>query len=664
MFKEQEFLRSIARLSISGSMNREIISLAKAPLDWEYIADKVMKHKLGPLIYDHINRDLSPLRTIIPELVLKRFLESYANCAIKVFYAYRSIETIGHMCNLRGIRIIVIKGIVISGLVFRNLSIRETGDLDIIVYPEDTDKFLQVLADLGYSCEYFIPEKRKTFNLPAQSSIDWRLKYHYHYEPMIARRYFSERTIIAEFEEFANTHVQSLKVDDERDWIMRKLLQQPFDIVEVHHSITPPSDECYFDVIEAFDRSMTWKLGKHAEIGVLAKEDMIIQLCHHLFREATHIYHISTGNDQMIRKYCDVLETLHWFEESGSDAQVLIGRVLCLGMEKPVYYTLYHLAEFYKIGDECMIQEIMRGIEPENKAYLDSFYVSSRVIRDIDFNRRIIGYNALNKYKRAVYNWKTTFRTRIWKDNNIEEAERTIEKDRNAPFILECRKVNEKPVFDDSLSSGIWRDIEEMSISEERVPSWQPYGTHVQMGYRPKSDAELSASFKVCWNAEFLYFKIDICDDHVVTSNTEPVGYFHDQDAVVVYLQAEGTTTGARYFLLLRGTSVVQLTCVTQRAKRDIFYSQIVDGVQGQAQIGARGYKMEFGIPFSAFRIEDPRLGTEILFDIEIEDCDSSSEGTKTTLAWFGSDGRSNHALSNDMNFYRHSDCAKLRLVN
>ncbi len=56
-------------------------------------------------------------------------------------------------------------------------------------------------------------------------------------------------------------------------------------------------------------------------------------------------------------------------------------------------------------------------------------------------------------------------------------------------------------------------------------------------------------------------------------------------------------------------------------------------------ELGRGGYRLYAKLPFVELDLE-PDEGQEILFDIEIEDCDTPEEGIKSTIVWSGGGGR------------------------
>ena len=56
-------------------------------------------------------------------------------------------------------------------------------------------------------------------------------------------------------------------------------------------------------------------------------------------------------------------------------------------------------------------------------------------------------------------------------------------------------------------------------------------------------------------------------------------------------------------------------------------------------ELDREGYKLHVKLPFAELGIE-PDVGRKILFDLEIDDCDTPGEGIKSTIVWSGGGGR------------------------
>ena len=117
------------------------------PLDWERLLDLARRHRVVPLLYRNLKRIGSPP---VPTDVLKRLHgESRANAARNLRLAVELLRLL-EVLQSDGIAAIPFKGIALAEAVYGDLSLRDCGDLDLLVRRDDVVRAADRLITLGF----------------------------------------------------------------------------------------------------------------------------------------------------------------------------------------------------------------------------------------------------------------------------------------------------------------------------------------------------------------------------------------------------------------------------------------------------------------------------------------------------------------------------------
>ncbi|HEX3185921.1 MAG TPA: nucleotidyltransferase family protein [Pyrinomonadaceae bacterium] len=146
MFEEQ-LLLAIARRELGPRDVAELRELAREPLDWDYLIATAFNHGLLPLLQKNL---ASAAADLVPAHVLSRLKrESVANSQSvlhligKQLAAYRLLRD-------RGMRVAIFKGAVLAQMAYGEVSLRQAGDIDILIDREHFVEARRSLESLGY----------------------------------------------------------------------------------------------------------------------------------------------------------------------------------------------------------------------------------------------------------------------------------------------------------------------------------------------------------------------------------------------------------------------------------------------------------------------------------------------------------------------------------
>lgn len=570
----------LSRTKLERDLLLNLKDLLILDFDWNTFVDECSRHRVAAMCFKNLNDHFFELT---PKYVLESLQEQYN------YYEKRNkallVENhhISQKFNEAGIPCLSLKGISLISLVYDDIGLRRVGDIDLLVPRSQVYDATSVLQILGYNQFVNDLNSGQKLLVPKVYSHEWRMRWHYH--------------VLG----FSRPATSSNELDQFR--------------VEIHVALNNPTEEHCTSNERLFSKSITTKfLG--LELNTLSLEEYFLYLCEHLYRESRHICHIKVGNDQRLSKYCDLDK---FAEHLGDqiDWSLLTSIILQTNMKRPVQYALFRLEMLFK--SDRRRYGPLANLMDSDYSLMEEFYGGN-----------LCG----SKRRRAIcYKWKTSFYERFCKGLNIEEALEIIASSTPQPRpTLICRESLSKLSWERSINCCSFGEI-----VESRVPIWQQFGTHVQMGNLPVNDNDLSARFCTWRNGEFFWLAIEILDSCIVQSSEENVGFFYDRDAVRVLICPDGCAVESYYVLL--GPDEGQAYCIKQRLTGGEFSCRSINTASVAASVTSVGYAITLGIPFDELGVSSSS-GTEFGFDLQIEDCDDPSIGVIRSMVWAGGEMR------------------------
>ena len=117
-------------------------------VDWERLVRRALRHGVAPLIYYNLTR--LNLLNQLPVSAAQRLRLTYYYNAARNEALYRTIGRIQIIFNAAGIRVILLKGAALAGIVYSEKAIRPMSDVDLLVRPEDLPSSERQLGQIGY----------------------------------------------------------------------------------------------------------------------------------------------------------------------------------------------------------------------------------------------------------------------------------------------------------------------------------------------------------------------------------------------------------------------------------------------------------------------------------------------------------------------------------
>ncbi len=122
-------------------------ALLRQPLRWNILLDLAERHGAQPLLY----QTLVEVEDAIPPgqrpLIEQRY---QINLHKTLLLSRELIRITDHLTSL-GIEVIPYKGLALAELIYSDVALRQAGDMDLLIHPQDLPRIRDVARELGYT---------------------------------------------------------------------------------------------------------------------------------------------------------------------------------------------------------------------------------------------------------------------------------------------------------------------------------------------------------------------------------------------------------------------------------------------------------------------------------------------------------------------------------
>jgi hypothetical protein len=137
----------LACLAESASNRKEEIQrLLRAPIRWENLFALAEHHGVQPLLY----QALANVESGVPSEAMRVLQRTYqTNLHKAMLLARELIEIVDHL-SAKGIEVLPYKGLALAEMIYGDLALRPTSDIDLLIRAKDLPGIRQAVAELGY----------------------------------------------------------------------------------------------------------------------------------------------------------------------------------------------------------------------------------------------------------------------------------------------------------------------------------------------------------------------------------------------------------------------------------------------------------------------------------------------------------------------------------
>ncbi len=147
MSPEVELLLCCARTSMDSEINERVRALLREYIDWEYLIEISSLHGMKPLLYWHL-KNIST--DFVPKTIAKDLKDHYLNTTkINEFLASELIKVL-NLFKDHEIPALTFKGPILAASVYGNLSLRQFGDIDVLIHKRNVPKAKDLLISEGF----------------------------------------------------------------------------------------------------------------------------------------------------------------------------------------------------------------------------------------------------------------------------------------------------------------------------------------------------------------------------------------------------------------------------------------------------------------------------------------------------------------------------------
>ncbi|GAA0383127.1 nucleotidyltransferase family protein [Paenibacillus motobuensis] len=126
-------------------------------------------------------------------------------------------------------------------------------------------------------------------------------------------------------------------------------------------------------VDDMLENSILFEVDNDLKLSTLGREDFLIHLCAHLFKEATIYDWVKENRDTQLYKYCDIYAVLQTVDSTFFEN--LQKKIFEYGLEKECYFTFVNSRKLFPyICDISELNNLIENIRPDNLTYLNEIY--------------------------------------------------------------------------------------------------------------------------------------------------------------------------------------------------------------------------------------------------------------------------------------------------
>ncbi len=340
--KEATIILHSAKVNITDEDNKIIIDKVSSGIDWGKFLYLCIHHRVAPLVYKTFS-ELNIFNYV--EKHIARVIKGECNrIRLHNETIFNEVQIISKSFSEFGIKAILLKGIMLGHSVYKDIALREFGDMDYLVHVDDLSKATEALEKLGYLQGYYDVNKHQITKATKREKMLHRINTHE----------------IIQFNKLIDSNFCSvLEVDVNFDIIWKG---------------NPRLKEIYIlDISDIIKNSIQISFGD-TKVLSLNPEYQLLQLCTHLYSEAVYFCYdpdwLRDKGDLNLIKFCDIYELI---QQEKIDWKYFAEIVHKNKISKPVFYTLYLLSLLFK---DTIPQNLLESlnVDPE---IIDIYYDES-----------------------------------------------------------------------------------------------------------------------------------------------------------------------------------------------------------------------------------------------------------------------------------------------
>lgn len=141
---EHDLILLVARRELDDERRAELRRLVQQEINWEYLFATAQAHGVLPLLHKHLSGESVPSHFLSR---LKR--ESVANSQNVLHLIAKQLRVV-KLFKENGVRVVLFKGPLLAQMAYGEMSLRQAGDIDVLISRRDFVRASTLLESLGY----------------------------------------------------------------------------------------------------------------------------------------------------------------------------------------------------------------------------------------------------------------------------------------------------------------------------------------------------------------------------------------------------------------------------------------------------------------------------------------------------------------------------------
>ena len=167
---EIELLLCCARAQPDPETTLLIQDLVQKDLDWEYLVQTALQHRVMPLLYRNLKKACPQS---VPQEAMNKLQRNFlVNAARNYLFTDRLLKIL-NVFERNHIVAVPFKGPVLAENIYGDIALRQFVDLDILVYPHDVPKAHKLIVSLGYRPDIKLNPKQSKEYLKTEYSFTY-----------------------------------------------------------------------------------------------------------------------------------------------------------------------------------------------------------------------------------------------------------------------------------------------------------------------------------------------------------------------------------------------------------------------------------------------------------------------------------------------------------
>ena len=127
-------------------------TLLRNPIRWKFLFDLADRHGTLPLLYE----GLSGVEDAVPSEEMRSLKQSYQTNLHKALLLSRELIRIVERLSAVGADVMPYKGPALAEAVYGDIALRQSGDIDLLICPQDLPRACDAVRELGYTPHFVL----------------------------------------------------------------------------------------------------------------------------------------------------------------------------------------------------------------------------------------------------------------------------------------------------------------------------------------------------------------------------------------------------------------------------------------------------------------------------------------------------------------------------